>query len=70
MAYACFYQGGSRITADFCTLLNESNQKLEIVRKEQEEEGKKQKILRLQDLGLSKNDIIEALDKRKPRHSK
>lgn len=60
--YDCFYQGGSRITADFCTMLNDANQKIELLRKEKEAEGKKQKILRLQDLGLSKEEIIDALN--------
>lgn len=62
--YACFYQGGSRITAEFCTMLNDANQKIELARKEKELEGKKQKILRLQDLGLSKSEILEVLKSR------
>lgn len=62
--YACFYQGGSRITNEFCTMLNTAHQEIEQLRILQEKEGKKQKILRLQDLGLSKNEIVEALKSR------
>ena len=59
--YGCFYQGGSRLTADFCEMLNKADEEIEILRAQNERQGKKQKILRLQDLGLSKAEILNVL---------
>jgi len=63
--YQCFYSGGSRIESSLVQKLNQSNQLLEPLIKEQRQQGIKQKIEDLLNLGLSPSEIDQLLRKEK-----